>query len=158
MAGKGKEGRHVFLRFCFFLYAAVMLWLLFGQRFGDVDISGYQQQLQSNMNLQPLATVRLYIRLLSGGYSETLMRHAFINLVGNVVLFVPLGIFLPGIWQKMRKFFVFLLTVAVSIVAVELLQLVTLLGSCDVDDLLLNVAGALLGFGIWKLFLGRKSK
>ncbi len=158
MAGKRKEGRHIFQRFCFFLYAACMLWLLFGQRFGDVDISGYQQQLMTNMNLQPFATVRLYIRLLSGGYSETLVRHAFINLAGNVVLFVPLGVFLPGIWPRMRKFFVFVLTVVAGIIGVEILQLLTLLGSCDVDDLLLNVAGAALGFGIWKLFFGRKSK
>ena len=152
MAGKRKEGRHSFLRFGFFLYVAVMLWLLFGQRFGDIDPSGYQQQLQSNINLQPLATIRLYFKLMSGDYSGALVRHAFINLAGNVLLFVPFGIFLPGIWRKMRKFFACFLTVTVSIIAVEVLQLLTLLGSCDIDDLLLNLTGAIFGYGIWKLF------
>lgn len=158
MAGKRKESRHVFLRFCFFLYAAVMLWLLFGQRFGDVDLTGYQQQLQSNINLQPFATINLYFKLMRGDYSGALVRHAFINLAGNVLLFVPLGIFLPGIWRRMRKFFAFFLTVAASVIVVELLQLLTLLGSCDIDDLLLNLTGAVFGFGVWKLFSRMKMK
>ncbi len=155
MAGKRKtaaENRHVFLRFGFVLYFVLMLWLLFGQRFGENVGNSYEQALTSNLNLIPFATVRLYINLLGGGYSEYLVRHAFINLAGNVLMFVPLGLFLPGIWRRMRKFFGFLLCVFFLIVAVELIQLATLLGSCDVDDLILNLVGALLGFGLWKLF------
>lgn len=155
MPGKRKtaaENRHGFLRFGFFLYSVLMLWLLFGQRFGENIAGTYEQALAANLNLIPFATVRLYIDLLTGGYSAYLVQHAFINLAGNVLMFVPLGIFLPGIWQKMRKFFLFLLCVIGMILAVELVQLVTLLGSCDVDDLILNLVGAALGFGFWKLF------
>ena len=36
------------------------------------------------------------------------------------------------------------------ILCVELLQLATMLGSCDIDDLILNVIGASLGFFLWK--------
>ena len=38
------------------------------------------------------------------------------------------------------------------IAAVEAVQLFTLLGSCDVDDLLLNLLGVLLGWGLLRLF------
>ena len=41
--------------------------------------------------------------------------------------------------------------VLLLILAVEILQLVTLLGSCDIDDLLLNILGAAMGYVLWKL-------
>ena len=46
----------------------------------------------------------------------------------------------------MRNFFVFLLTCTLSITLVEVLQLVTLLGSLDIDDLILNLFGMLVGY------------
>ena len=83
-------------------------------------------------------------------------RHAFINLAGNVVMFLPLGALLPAANGKLRKFFrTFFLGLGL-IVAVEVLQLFTLLGSCDVDDLILNLIGVTLGFILWKLRRRRK--
>ena len=69
-----------------------------------------------------------------------------INLVGNVVLFIPAGWLLPRLWRRFRNFFLFILTCAVSIFLIETLQLFTLLGSFDVDDIILNLSGMLLGY------------
>lgn len=44
-----------------------------------------------------------------------------------------------------------MLLVGGIIVAVELLQLFTLLGSCDIDDLILNMIGAFLGYGLFRM-------
>ena len=138
-------------RVLFGIYGAVMLWLLFGQRLGFWVQGDYWQQVRANLTLEPLDTVGRYLWVLQNNTDPAAVRHAFINLAGNVVMFVPLGFFLPAIWQKLWKFWLFLPAVVGVILAVELVQLFTLLGKCDVDDVLLNKAGALIGFAVYKL-------
>ena len=54
--------------------------------------------------------------------------------------------------MKMRRFFPFLFTCVLSVCLVEVLQLFTLLGSMDIDDLILNLAGMIFGYLIFTLF------
>ena len=108
--------------------------------------------VKSNINLIPFRTVGGYIRKIIGASNIHLNRHAIINLAGNVVMFVPLGFFLPSVGKKRHTFHRTMLISLCAIVSVEVLQLVTLLGSMDIDDLILNMAGAALGYGANKLF------
>lgn len=140
----------IVMRLLFLAYCALMLWLLFGQR---MDAGTAEQ----NWNLIPFQTLKLYVRLLQSTQNAYLLRHAFINLVGNVVMFIPLGFFLPGIWVRMRKFFVCALCATLVIMTIEALQYLTSLGSCDIDDLILNLPGAMLGWGLYRL-IWRKRK
>ena len=126
----------------FVAYCTLMLWLLF-DRTGYVDGIPYFQQMKAN--LIPFRTLRLFYRLLSH-HRPALVRIAVINLAGNVLMFIPLGFFLPLIFPKLRKIWKYILCVVLIITTVEILQLVTLVGSCDVDDLILNLGGALLGY------------
>ena len=80
------------------------------------------------------------------GTYPALIRHCVINLAGNVLLFIPIGYWLVRLWPRFRNFFLFLATCAGSILLIEALQLFTLLGSCDVDDIILNLAGMTLGY------------
>ncbi len=139
------------LKVGFILYALVMLWLLFGQRWGMDSFLPYGEKILSRLNLIPLKTLSAYWKVLFHSANPTQIRHAFINLGGNIVTFIPLGFFLPAIFEKLRSFWRFFITVVLLIVTIEVLQLFTLLGSCDVDDLLLNLPGATIGFGLWKL-------
>lgn len=132
----------IFLRILFLLYVAAMGWLLFGQRWG---VAGLR-----SINLQPFVTMKLYWKLLQGN-NAYLVRHAFINLVGNVVMFVPLGFFQPYLIAGLRKWHKTLLTTTVLILMVEVVQYITGLGSCDIDDLILNLAGAWLGYILWRI-------
>lgn len=148
------------LRAGFLLYGILMLWLLF-DRSGTTG-APYWQQVADNLNLNPFHTI--------GNYADILLRpeyylekweaaaiyfwqarHAVINLAGNVVMFVPLGFFVPGVWEKCRGFFRTLLCAAGMITAVELTQLFSLRGSCDVDDLILNLVGVAVGYGLFRL-------
>ncbi len=138
-------------RVLFGIYCGVMLWLLFGQRMDAWQQVDYLQQLKENVNLQPLDTIRRFLWVLQNSPQPGLRTHALINLAGNVGMFIPLGIFLPAVWKRLRRLWLFLLCILGIIVAVELIQLVTLLGKCDVDDVLLNTIGALLGFGGYML-------
>ena len=136
----------ILLRLGFLLYAGAMLWLLFGQRLG----SGiYEQQLASSINLTPLATIEMYLQMLHSS-SAYLVRHAFINLVGNVVMFIPLGFFQPYLARTLRAFWKTLFCTFCLIILIEAVQYFTLLGTCDIDDLILNLAGAAAGYGIWR--------
>lgn len=68
------------------------------------------------------------------------------NLLGNIVAFVPYGMFVPMLSRRQRNGFrVALLSFDFSLV-VELLQLVSKVGSFDVDDLFLNTIGGCIGY------------
>ena len=92
--------------FLFAAYALVMLWLLYGQRARIVFPSAgayygdYLLRLRQTYNLVPFKTVVSFIRLLTASRSAYLVRHAFVNLAGNIVLFVPLGLFLPHFFRS----------------------------------------------------------
>ncbi|MFT4188325.1 MAG: VanZ family protein [Aeromicrobium sp.] len=68
-------------------------------------------------------------------------------LVGNLVGFAPLGYFLPALFVRQRQFTVFVGTVVAALFCLELAQLLTMRGSFDIDDVLLNAVGA--GAGFW---------
>lgn len=126
----------------FGLYCLWMLWLLFGQRFGG----GFRE-----LQLRPFRTLTLFWNALTANSNPGMRTHAFINLMGNVAMFVPLGFFVPWIWPWWGKIWRHLFLMAGIILCVELSQYVLYLGTCDVDDLLLNVAGTAIGLFLWKL-------
>lgn len=130
-------------------YGALMLWLLF-DRPGFTPGVPYWEQVAGQLNLVPFRTLRLFTHLLDSGVRAHI-RMAVINLGGNVIMFIPLGLLLPKVFPKMSSLPRVLLTTAAIITAVELIQLFTLVGCCDVDDLILNVAGAAIGYGLHKL-------
>ena len=123
-----------------------MLWLLFFRSPGQVEGLSYVDRLRNNFNITPLYTIRNYIHVLMNSNNGALVRHCFINLVGNVVMFIPAGYLVSGLWKSQRNLLVFLLTCIALILTIELVQLLTLLGSFDVDDLILNLAGMFLGY------------
>ena len=80
------------------------------------------------------------------------------NIFGNLLIFMPYGVFLPLIFKKQEKFKNFFITITLSVVAIELLQFITMSGSCDIDDLILNVIGAVIVFFIFKFESFKNSK
>lgn len=77
-----------------------------------------------------------------------------LNLVGNVVAFFPFGFFLPILHPKCRSFFYTTFLSFEFSLMVETIQLVSKVGSFDVDDLLLNTIGGALGCMIF-LYMNR---
>ena len=69
----------------------------------------------------------------------------------------PAGLLLPARFPALRKFWRFFGVLAGSVALVEVLQWVTGLGACDIDDWLINLPGGLGGFALWRRFFGKTS-
>ena len=97
----------------------------------------FEAYVENQLNLIPFKTIIQFFRRGTLGMFV-------VNIVGNTVCLMPLGILLPLISEKQRKTWFFLLTCSLIVISVEFLQFATLAGSCDIDDLILNVGGAFL--------------
>ena len=73
------------------------------------------------------------------------------NIVGNVVCFIPFGAILPVLNRKARNFFMILTLSFEFSLLVECAQLISKVGSFDVDDLFLNTLGGVTGFFIFTI-------
>ena len=134
----------------FIIYSGIMIVLLFDR---NVHYStSYTEELLRRMNFEVFATIKQYSNLLASNSNEQLIRLAFVNLAGNIVTFIPLGIFLPIIFKKQRNFILFFISCFLIISSIETAQLLTLRGIMDIDDLILNLIGVIVGY-LFYLFL-----
>jgi len=79
------------------------------------------------------------------------MREALLNLIGNTTMFIPLGIVWPAVFKKLNtNGKVIAAGFGISLV-IEVLQLPFFNRATDVDDLILNTLGFLMGYGIFLL-------
>ena len=69
-----------------------------------------------------------------------------INLLGNFILFTPMGVLLPCVAPKLNLFWRVTLTVLTLVVAVEITQ-----GILRVGSIFFNVIGAIIGYGMIKI-------
>ena len=121
------------------LYVAFLLkLLLFSRALGS----------ERSLNLVPFATIRRY--LTGGAHGGGGI--AIANLAGNVLVFVPLGAYLSWIRQRATAWTTWLFVVSVS-VAVEVTQGVLGVGTSDIDDVILNGIGGLIGIVAWRLLV-----
>lgn len=73
------------------------------------------------------------------------------NTILNIILFIPMGFFVPAVWKNFRSFkTMFFMGLAVSL-GIELLQIFTF-RLTDIDDLITNTAGTVLGYEISRRF------
>lgn len=151
-----EERRHtvrVSFSVLFAFYLAVLLGALIVSRvdyksFAQTN-AAYWENFDLMTNFHPLETVRLYLNAIKYDYIG--MEIPLSNLIGNAMLFMPMAVFLPCLFRAMQKLWLFALTMLLLLVAVEALQLLLACGSCDVDDVLLNLAGTLIVFGLAKI-------
>lgn len=74
--------------------------------------------------------------------------------VENVLLFIPYGFVLAWADARQRNFFRNLFTGALTSLAIECMQLVTGRGFFQIDDILTNILGTILGFLCYWLLYG----
>ena len=74
-----------------------------------------------------------------------------LSMILNIVMFMPLGFLLPLIWKNYQSLFRTALTGLGFSFGIEFCQLFNRRVS-DVEDLLMNMLGTMLGWGIWLCF------
>lgn len=151
-----KKLYHTLWMVLFVYYAAVMIYMLFfasefardSYRVFDANyIDSLKQQWIFHTNLKPFHTINLMIQ----AYDLNMTQLANMNLIGNVVAFMPCALFLPKLFPRLKKIIPFTLWMAFMITTVEIIQLLTLSGAMDIDDVILNMAGSLLFYLFLKL-------
>ena len=78
-------------------------------------------------------------------------REMLVNIIGNFAMFIPTGIMTPLIYKDTNSLKKVVLTGFLISLIIEIIQLPFAVRASDVDDLILNTLGCLLGYGILSL-------
>ncbi|HSW74436.1 MAG TPA: VanZ family protein [Candidatus Saccharimonadales bacterium] len=140
--------KHFIPHFIFIAYSALLIKVMvykdlptikFGQlmlRFGGTD--------NGSANFIPFTTIVSYL------FGNQGVIIAGVNLLGNVALLVPIGLLAPLVFKKVTWRKALVLSVATGL-TIETLQAILQLGIFDVDDVILNGFGVMVGF--WAFLL-----
>jgi len=105
-------------------------------------------------NFVPFETILRYIN-----YSQYFnLEIIIINLLGNLLIFTPMGFLLPLLSKRFRKAWAVICVGFLSSLAVETIQFIFTVGSADIDDLILNTLGAWFGYLAYKSILIKPKK
>ena len=119
--------------------------------FGNTKLFLVNQNVFGEINLIPG-------KVLVDSYYEVIYNYNYlyfiVNVIGNIILFVPIGFLIPTLWKNVSMKHILIITLSSSL-CIELLQLPQARGT-DIDDLWLNVIGAFIGY--WVYFLLTKNK
>lgn len=118
------------------------LWLRNGFNFSGFD------NIQDRINLVPFKTIMTFVKEFDSMYSTS---QIMLNLFGNVCAFMPMALFLLLLFKRQNKAFQFVITLILMILGIEFLQLITGSGRFDIDDLILNLFGAVLVYLLFKI-------
>ena len=131
----------------FSLYCLALCYFSF---FKSVPANGlWIDHIKKSVNFIPFRSICDYIkRFADGKVNQTTF---LINIFGNIAAFVPMGFFIPNIFRKINTFAKSILVCLSIVVCVEIIQLVTMVGSFDIDDIILKLSGCILGYGLYRI-------
>lgn len=105
----------------------------------------------STANFIPFKTIKMYIR-----YYDLPGIRSFANLFGNVLIFVPVGMLFPFVHKRGRNIWILLANAFLFVAGIEIFQLFSAFGAFDVDDIILNCFGVLMGRVLFELLFGKR--
>ena len=147
---KTKRKVRIWGRILFLLYMAFALYVMFFSEYLDRTHVGDEYRY----NLVLFKEIdRFWDMRYSYGWHVTI-----INLVGNVICFMPFGFLLPTIFKSrvFKNIISVTFMAAIFSMIIETCQLLLKVGAFDVDDILLNTIGGFLGYILLKLTRLRK--
>lgn len=142
----------------FVIYCVCLIFILFlyGHRVGNqFNIKIFSREHFEQPNLVPFRTICNYLERF---FDNTINTNIVVtNVLGNLLMFVPMGMALPVLFDKrFNRLWKTVLFVVILVILVEAIQFFTFTGSADIDDLILNTVGAMIGYGIIKIKSLRK--
>lgn len=147
-----KNGRKIsnkaeWLLFIFYLYIVCVLTLtVIPMPFNRLEDS------EGGINIVPLVNTIINSERAIKWPNFPFARHTFQNVIGNIILFIPLGIFVPFFSYKYRSLPHVIVLAFICSCSIEITQLIErffgIYRFVDIDDVILNTTGAILGFVI----------
>ncbi len=119
-------------------YVAILLWAALGSR-----SEGYE----TSLNIKPLSSYFLVLKI----YNTF---DVFKQIVDNILVFIPLGLLLPatfGVKHKTKNYFFVVLAGFLLSFFIEAVQYIFSLGFSELDDIINNTWGCMVGCGIYAL-------
>ena len=134
------DKRRILCIVLFVLYIqAIFYFLVFSDTFGRGQFE------ERRINLEPFLEIKRFIY-----YRQYFTVTSFVlNVAGNVIGFMPFGFLLTVVRNKKTNFVVALLYSFTFTFLIESVQYITKLGVFDIDDLMLNTLGGILGYIIY---------
>lgn len=125
------------------VYICILIYFVFfSDRYGRV--TGFTDY---RYNFQPFAEINRYITYNDYFTWENLLT----NLVGNILVFTPIGFLVPIIKKEGVNIFTIFRISFLLTLFIETVQLIFRIGVFDVDDLIMNTVGGVFGFILFKL-------
>ena len=104
--------------------------------------------LENQINLTPFKTIISYFDAFNQALNT---RTLLLNLYGNFIVCMPLSLFLVLLFKKQNNIWVFIITIVLIVLGIEVFQFLTLSGSFDIDDIILNLSGAIIFYLVLKI-------
>ncbi|MCK9861291.1 VanZ family protein [Paenibacillus sp. ATY16] len=127
-------------------YIIVLLKILFLSRVSIAEIFNTERTITRSINLVPFHSITEFI----AGSTANSKRFAFANVIGNILIFFPLGVYLP-LFKK--KNITNVLSIMIVSLFVEIIQGLLGIGAADIDDIILNSIGGWIGLFVYELLL-----
>ena len=132
----------------FYVIAGFYVFFMLDLFFRFDRIFDMNRMIIRSYNLIPFKTIWEY----ATGSEHALKAFAAGNIFGNIIVFIPYGLYLQVI-KKHKAFIKSLLIVLITTAAIELIQFTFGLGALDIDDVLLNCVGGIIGILGYKFLL-----
>ncbi|HEY9059902.1 MAG TPA: VanZ family protein [Pseudobacteroides sp.] len=145
---KWERLKSVFLCGAFICYILFLIKLLLLSRVSLLELFNSHRTFTRSINIIPFHSIMEYI---SGG-SANIRKLAFSNVVGNIEIFIPFGVYL-SLLKKDKGVIANLLSIFLVSLFVEVIQALFGIGTADIDDIILNCLGGLIGILGYKFLL-----
>lgn len=115
---------------------AVILW---------VTVLGRESYIENSLVFEPFHAFYSFVKDIQDGRLRISG-----NFIGNIILFIPVGVLFPLTGDEHKCVKAGFVALCFSII-IEIIQLVSHRGYFEVDDLILNTLGAVMGYGIYRV-------
>ncbi|MFR3182029.1 MAG: VanZ family protein [Clostridia bacterium] len=146
--------RIFWIKILFIIYCLLLITILFFNNEYRVgiyeDTKIFSKEHFNSTNIIPFNTIIEYIK---GLITNNINKKIVISNLGiNLILFAPMGVFISILFKdKIKNIKQFILAMIIVLFSVEMLQFITLRGSMDIDDIILNITGAIVGYELMQL-------
>lgn len=106
----------------------------------------FKVYLENSINLVPFQTIFKYLGYLLNYKLDIDTKAIFLNLLGNLLCLMPLAFLLPLSNDKLKKSKFYILVILIISLLIEFIQLLSMTGIFDIDDIILNSLGAIIAF------------